>query len=249
MTQPAHVAQITCLALNDSRSYLLPAQVQCGGPDPVLINLQRSFAAHFKENYISSICSEAHAVPVSFPFFLSLFPFFILFFFFSFLNCILNYSKTKESLGSSRNKPAVCWTMLHESSVCLEFLNANRETSKSRDYQGFGYIYSWVPSVPTVLVMGTLHGPWYFFTLCTTICKELALGRCVQPLVRYLSKQQCLQWSLQRALPGPREGNHVPSLFLLCMAFEKEQPCMEEGWDGATIGDLVFWFCPGCLVK
>lgn len=73
LTQPAHVAQITCLALNDSRSYLLSAQVHCGGPDPVLINLQRSFAAYFKENYMSSICREAHMVLVPFPFFLSLF--------------------------------------------------------------------------------------------------------------------------------------------------------------------------------
>lgn len=87
LTQPAHVAQITGLALTDSRSYLLSAQVHCEGPDPVLINLQRSFVAYFKENYMSSICNETRMVPVSFPFFLSLLK-----------NYTPNYNKTKQKI-------------------------------------------------------------------------------------------------------------------------------------------------------
>lgn len=38
---------------------------------------------------------------------------------------------------------------------------------------------------------------------------------------------------------SPREGNRVPSLFSLSIAFEKEEARVEEGWDGATIGDFV----------
>lgn len=110
LTQPAHVTQITCLALNDSRSYLLSTQVHCGGPDPVLINLQRSFAAHFKENYMSSICNEAHKVPVSFPFFLSLFK--------KTIFQTTTKQNKKSRLGSSQNKAAV----LVELCCCLKAL-------------------------------------------------------------------------------------------------------------------------------
>jgi len=88
-------------------------------------------------------------------------------------------------------------------------------------------------------VTGASHGPWYFFALCTAVCKELELSHCVQPLVTHRCNQQCWQWSLQAAPPSPGDGDCVPALFSLGIAFEKEEAGMEAGWDGAAIGDFV----------
>lgn len=38
---------------------------------------------------------------------------------------------------------------------------------------------------------------------------------------------------------NPGEVSSIPFVFSLCIAFEREEARMEEGWDGATIGDFV----------